>query len=421
MAMKKDTWNENALANPAMKSRDDSYSAVKLGAGEAFGIDAAMTNIEVGADNSLHVNTLNKNVPTNEKLESVAEGLQTQITQNATLIAELDADVVHKSTDANIVYGRRLNAEFVYGIKHSFDGDGSLTNVPTTKCIADSFLTPLTSSNKGVSVNDFNTPLTSSNKGATMKEIEEVLTSSLTFKGYISTTAPDSTNYGLIENNLWINSATLPTTYPVPASQIKVWNGTSWVNSTESYTPKAFESWSNLNDKEGYYWFGGVWKVLSTDLSTDNFVLNQTSGKWEIKDSGVKTNNIADGAITAPKLAPTLDKIIKKSWCSVSSLGAATESMTVIFSPTVTIYELDATEYSETINLTLEFPATTETDAYTFELHVACGATPPQIVWTDDIKWVGQKEPAFTENTTAILTFRKQGTTKIIGGIAGVY
>lgn len=121
--------------------------------------------------------------------------------------------------------------------------------------------------------------------GALNQMRQDIETSSLTFKGYIATSAPSSSTYGLVEGNLWINSATLPTSFPVAASDIKVWDGTAWVTQSDSYTVANFDFWRNVNDNEGYYWFGGQWVVMSTDMSTTYFTLNQTSGKWEIKSS----------------------------------------------------------------------------------------------------------------------------------------
>lgn len=114
---------------------------------------------------------------------------------------------------------------------------------------------------------------------------EEIETSSLTFKGYISTSAPSSSTYGLVIGNLWINSATLPTSFPVAAADIKKWDGTAWVDYGSTYTPADFDFFRNINDNEGYYWFGGQWTVMSTDMSTDYFTLNQTTGKWEISSA----------------------------------------------------------------------------------------------------------------------------------------
>lgn len=152
--------------------------------------------------------------------------------------------------------------------------------------------------NKADKATDFETPITNTNKGATMKEIEEVQTTSIRFKGYVSTTRPASDVYLLVDGNMWINAATMPSTFPVPASSIRVWDGSAWQTTTESYTPDALDAWSNLNNNEGYYWFG-AWKVFSTDLSTEYFTLNQTSGLWEIKQSihlpGTPTVDTPDG------------------------------------------------------------------------------------------------------------------------------
>ena len=152
--------------------------------------------------------------------------------------------------------------------------------------------------NKADKATDFETPITETNKGATMKEIEEVQTTSIKFKGYVSTTQPVSDAYLLVEGNMWINAATMPPSFPVPASSIRVWDGSAWQTTTESYTPDALDAWSNLNNNEGYYWFG-AWKVFSTDLSTEYFTLNQTSGLWEIKQSihlpGTPTVDTPDG------------------------------------------------------------------------------------------------------------------------------
>lgn len=167
--------------------------------------------------------------------------------------------------------------------------------------------------NKADKATDFETPITETNKGATMKEIEEVQTTSIKFKGYISTTQPASDAYLLVDGNMWINAATMPPSFPVPASSIRVWDGSAWQTTTESYTPDALDAWSNLNNNEGYYWFG-AWKVFSTDLSTEYFTLNQTSGLWEIKQSihlpGTPTVDTPDG--TNPQAIVNVDYVNTK-------------------------------------------------------------------------------------------------------------
>ena len=170
---------------------------------------------------------------------------------------------------------------------------------------------------------DFKTPITNTNKGATMKEIEEVQTTSIRFKGYVSTTQPASDVYLLVDGNMWINAATMPSTFPVSASSIHVWDGSAWQTATESYTPDALDAWSNLDNNEGYYWFG-AWKVFSTDLSTEYFTLNQTSGLWEIKQSiylpGTPTVDTPDG--TNPQAIVNVDYVNTQTLGNVAKLDA---------------------------------------------------------------------------------------------------
>ena len=164
---------------------------------------------------------------------------------------------------------------------------------------------------------DFESPITASNKGATMKEIEEVTTSSLTFKGFVGTSQPTQI---ATTGNIWINSATMPTNFPVAASSIKQWNGTSWVAYGSDFTPADFDFFRNNNNNEGYYWFGGEWKIMSTDMSTEYFTLNQTSGKWELKDSlnlpGQPTTQTPDGS--NPKSLVTVDYVSTNTLSSKS-------------------------------------------------------------------------------------------------------
>lgn len=142
---------------------------------------------------------------------------------------------------------------------------------------------------------------------ALQKMREEIETSSLTFKGYVSTSAPSSSTYGLVAGNIWINASAMPTTFPVAIAG--VWNGTAWATTTDTYTVKDFDFFRNINDGEGYYWFGGQWVVMSTDMSTDYFTLNQTSGKWEIKSSvnlpGSPTTTTAPAGTANTQIATT--------------------------------------------------------------------------------------------------------------------
>ena len=137
----------------------------------------------------------------------------------------------------------------------------------------------------------------------------EIETTSLTFKGYVATSAPSSSTYALVTGNIWINAATMPTSFPVAASSIKQWDGSAWVNYGSTYTPADFDFFRNINDNEGYYWFGGLWTVMSTDMSTTYFTLNQSTGKWEIKSSvnlpGSPTTTTPDAADQSTKIATT--------------------------------------------------------------------------------------------------------------------
>lgn len=114
---------------------------------------------------------------------------------------------------------------------------------------------------------------------------DEIKTSSLQFKGYVNTTAPSSATYSLVIGNMWINADSMPTTFPVLASSIKIWDGENWVESENDYTPQEFHTFRDITSGEGFYWFGGAWKVMSTDLSTEYFTLNQDTGLWEISET----------------------------------------------------------------------------------------------------------------------------------------
>lgn len=157
--------------------------------------------------------------------------------------------------------------------------------------------------------------------GALQQMREDIETSSLTFKGYVATSAPSASTYGLVEGNIWINASAMPTTFPVPASSIRVWNGASWATTTNTYTVKDFDFFRNINNGEGYYWFGGQWVVMSTDMSTTYFTLNQTSGKWEIKSSvnlpGKPTTTTPAAGNSSTQIATT--KFVADSFAPLAS------------------------------------------------------------------------------------------------------
>lgn len=139
--------------------------------------------------------------------------------------------------------------------------------------------------------------------------VQDIKTSSLTFVGYVSATEPSSATYAFNTGDLWLNSATMPTSFPFPQANIKEWNGSAWVAHSQNYTPANFDFFRNVNNKEGYYWFGGEWVVMSTDMSTTYFQLNSVSGKWEIKSNvnlpGAPTTTTPDSADKSTKIATT--------------------------------------------------------------------------------------------------------------------
>lgn len=139
--------------------------------------------------------------------------------------------------------------------------------------------------------------------------IQDIKTSSLTFIGYVSATEPSSATYAFNTGDLWLNSATMPTTFPFPQANIKEWNGSAWVAHSQDYTPANFDFFRNVNNNEGYYWFGGEWVVMSTDMSTTYFQLNAVSGKWEIKSNvnlpGAPTTTTPSTDDNSTKIATT--------------------------------------------------------------------------------------------------------------------
>lgn len=157
-------------------------------------------------------------------------------------------------------------------------------------------------------------------------ELADVTTKTFSFKGYVGQTAPSSSTYTLNIGDMWINSANMPTTIPVSASDISVWNGTTWVSATNSYTPATFDTFSDMENNEGYYWFGGEWKVISTDLSLDYFSLNTTTGKWEIKNnvnlSGSPTTTTQATTDNSTKIATTAYVSSKVSSLSETAPGS---------------------------------------------------------------------------------------------------
>lgn len=145
-----------------------------------------------------------------------------------------------------------------------------------------------------------------------IQQIREVKDSAITFIGYVSTTQPTSSSNTLHAGDLWINSATMPTTFPVAAASVKEWNGTAWVAGA-AYTPKNLDAWRNINDSEGYYWFGGQWTILSTDLSPEYFVLG-ADGKWDIKADVALPGKPTITGISAASASTSSSLIATQGW-----------------------------------------------------------------------------------------------------------
>lgn len=160
-------------------------------------------------------------------------------------------------SDSNLVH--RSGNESISGVK-------DFVNLPTTSDV--------------VTIDNL-TPSNIITKAHLDEAISEAKSSSLVFIGYVSLTDPSS-SYSIATGNLWINANTMPTAFPVLAEDIKVWDGTQWVQSTETYTPKDFEFFREVVDSRGFYWFAGEWVVMSTDMDTTYFQLDSTSGKWII-------------------------------------------------------------------------------------------------------------------------------------------
>lgn len=165
-------------------------------------------------------------------------------------------------------------------------------------------------------------------------KLAEIKTSSLQFKGYVSTVEPSSDVYGLNVGNMWLNMADMPTEFPVPAESIKIWNGNAWEDSTSTYYPEDFHTFKDVDNNEGFYWFGGQWQVLSTDLSTEYFYLNQNTGLWEIKDN---VNLPGTPTVDTPADDATGREIVNAEWVlSHSSQGGGSTSGTAslpLFTP----------------------------------------------------------------------------------------
>lgn len=102
------------------------------------------------------------------------------------------------------------------------------------------------------------------------------------FKGYVSLTQPATAN----EGELWLASATLPTTFPV---QVKRYTEGAWSSTFESYTPKSLETWQNQNvtPSSGHFWFANTWHNMNIDTAPDDVTMElNASRQLQLKDLG---------------------------------------------------------------------------------------------------------------------------------------
>ena len=263
---------------------------------------------------------------------------------------------------------------------------------------------------KATKSTDFKTPLTSENLGATMTDLMEVKTSSITFIGYVSTTEPSSSTLTLNHGNLWYNSATMPTTFPIDKTELKEWNGSAWVTAQHNYSPDDLDAWKNLNDTETYVWFAGEWEDYAPQLSSEYFTLNSNTGKWEIKSSvnlpGYPT--VSNEPTTAMGIANKdyVDAIAGDFKRGLYDNGATVTyqaSTTIQLANNVTVYTLKPTG---AITLTfstnnLNIPTNAMTTFYLI-LDMTDGVQ--TVTWPTNVQW-GNITPTMTANVKYMFSF----------------
>lgn len=267
-------------------------------------------------------------------------------------------------------------------------------------------------STKATKATDFKTPLTADNLGATMSDLEEVKTSDLTFIGYISTSAPSSTDYNLKVGNLWYNSSDLPSTLPISASDLKVWDGSAWQNATEDYNPDDLDAWKDLVDGETYVYFAGEWQDYAPQLSSQYFYLDTVTGKWEIKSSvnlaGYPT--VTNEPTTAMGIANKdyVDSIagdFKRALYDIGAVVTYNANTTVELASNTSAYTIKPTG-----SLTLTFSTnnlTIPTNALTtFYLILDMSDGVQTITWPSNVQW-GNITPTMNANLCYMFSFTK--------------
>lgn len=124
-------------------------------------------------------------------------------------------------------------------------------------------------------------------------------------KGFVSTTQP----LNPVEGDYWINSSSLPTTFPVSSGVKRYING-QWVNSGP-YSPERFDLWTSYDSSTGYinyYWDPNQSKWMKLDDSalyvkgtvgsnTDITVTNL--GAMSSSDFATKKNSVPNNSLVA--------------------------------------------------------------------------------------------------------------------------
>lgn len=265
---------------------------------------------------------------------------------------------------------------------------------------------------KATKATDFKTPLTSSNLGATMSDLEEVKTSDLSFIGYISTTAPSSTDYNLKVGNMWYNSTTLPSTLPISASDLKVWDGSAWQNATEDYNPDDLDAWKDLNDGETYVYFAGEWQDYAPQLSSQYFYLDTVTGKWEIKSDvnlpghpTVSSDPTADLGIATKGYVDSIAANFKRGLYDNGTTVTTSSNTVIQLTNNTTCYTIKPsaaiTLSFDITNLTIPTNAMT-----TFYLIIDFSDGVYNVTWPNTVQW-GNITPTMTANVCYMFSFIK--------------
>lgn len=263
---------------------------------------------------------------------------------------------------------------------------------------------------KATKATDFNVPLTSENKGATMQDLMDVKTSDLTFIGYVSSTEPSSSTLTLYTGNLWYQSSDMPTSFPIDKTELKEWDGSAWITAHKDYSPDEMDAWKNLNDTETYVWFAGQWEDYAPQLSNEYFTLNTATGKWEIKSSvnlgGYPT--VTNEPTTAMGIA---NKDYVDSIAADFKRGLYDNGTTVSYQANTTVFLVNNTtvyNIKPTGNIVLTFSTSNlniPTNAMTtFYLILDMSDGVQTVTWPTNVQW-GNITPTMTANVKYMFSF----------------